>query len=271
MFRKLTLLAVVGSFSSMASAGLFDSNDFKCGRDDAVKALSERITSDASGLLQSDFITKIEFNYNKPVAAYQNKLNSISVAVTNVSTGGNGSYVLSCSATVSFKMPQETIDVVSKVPDYLYSITGERGKINDGSVIWSDVSYSAKLADNNKDIIFSNFNQNDISDALFNASVLAENKEQIVRSLSQQVLDAVQSAYVAVDRKLNAVWKELPDSARNALKKEQLTWVNEKAKQCGKISDASSETIDLNQRIDIYQCQSKMTNERISYLSGRNS
>ncbi|VEA64670.1 Uncharacterized protein conserved in bacteria [Serratia plymuthica] len=271
MFRKLTLLVAVGVFSSTANAGLFDSNDFKCGRDDAVKALSEHIRNDASGLLQSDVLTKSKYGYDKPVSAYQSKLDSIAIAVTNVSTGGNGSYGLNCSATISLKIPQETLDVVSNAAGYLRSVTGAYGKINNGSVVWSDVSYSAKLADNNKDIIFSNFNRTDISDVMFNVSVLAENKDQIVKTLSQGSLGEAQSAYANADRELNAVWKELPDSARSALKKEQLAWVNDKVKKCGNISDAASEAINVNQRTGIYQCQAKMTNERISYLSGNNN
>ena len=271
MFRKLVLLAAVSIFSSTANAGLFDSSDFKCGRDDAVKALAEYIKDDASALLQSDFLTKSKFDYNKPVSAYQNKLDGITVNVSNASTGEEGSYGLNCMATIALQIPQETLDVVSSSPDYLRYVTGAYGKIKNGSVVWSDVSYNAKLADNKKEIIFKNFNKNDISDALFNVSVLAVNKDQIVKALSQDSLGEAQSAYKNADRELNAVWKELPDSARNALKKEQLVWVNEKTKKCGKLSDAYSEGINVNQRIGIYQCQAKMTNERISYLSGNNN
>lgn len=271
MFKKMALLAVLVAFSGATNAGLFDSNDFKCGRDDAVKALSEHIRNDASGLLQSDFLTKSKFNYNKPVSAYQSNLDGLAVNVTNVSTGGSGSDGLNCTATIALKIPQETLDVVSSSPDYLRYVTGAYGKINNGGVVWSDVSYSAKLADNNKDIVFSDFNKTDISDAMFNVSVLATNKDQIVKDVSQGSLGEAQSAYKNADRELNAVWKELPDSARSALKKEQLAWVNDKVKKCGKISDAASEAINVNQRTGIYQCQAKMTNERISYLSGNNN
>lgn len=135
MFRKLALLVAVGVFSSAANAGLFDSNDFKCGRDDAVKALAEHIKSDASGLLQSDFLTKSKFSYDKPVSTYQSKLNSIDVNVTNASTGGNGSYGLNCTATIALKIPQEALDVVASAPDYLSYVTGTYGKINNGSVV----------------------------------------------------------------------------------------------------------------------------------------
>lgn len=270
-FKKFVPAAIALTFTANAYAGLFSSSDdFKCGREDAVKALSDSFRSDASGLLQSDYLTKSRYSYDKPVADYQNKLNSLVVGVSNVSTSGNGSYGLNCSATISVKVPQETLDVVSSEPDYLHSITGSYGKLNNGSVVWSDVSYSAKLADNGKDVIFSQFNRTDLSDALFNISVLSINKSQIIHAQFKGSLDSAKAEYKISDRNLNSVWRELPDSSRNALKKEQLAWVNEKVTKCGKLSDAESNNVDIKQRIEIYQCQIRMTNERIAFLSGDN-
>jgi len=268
MLRKVSLLTAIIMFSGAAQAGLFDSNDFKCGRDDAVKALVEYIKNDASGMLQSDFITKAKFNYDKPVSVYQNMLNSMQVTATNVSTSGGGSYGLNCSATISITIPQETLDVVSKAPNYLQYVTGGYGKVSNSGVIWNGVTYSAKLADNNKDILFSEFSRTDASAAMFNMSVLAVNKDQIISSLSQSSLSSAQSAYAYADRELNAVWKELPDSVRNSMKKEQVSWVNNKVAKCGNIPDRKSATINVQQQVSIYQCQTKMTQERISYLTG---
>lgn len=257
--------------ATQAHAGLFSSaDDFKCGRDDAVKALADYIRSDASGLLQSDYLTKSKYKYDKPAADYQNKLNGLVVSVSNASTSGDGSYGLNCSATISVKVPQEALDVVSSDSNYLHYVTGAYGKLNNGSVVWSDVSYSAKLADNGKDIIFSNFSRTDLSDALFNTSVLSVNKDQLINAHTKNTLDTAKAAYKNADSELNSVWRELPDSSKNALKKEQLAWVNQKVVKCGKFSDAESNNIDMKHRIDIYQCQTKMTNERIDFLGGNN-
>ncbi|VEB98109.1 Uncharacterized protein conserved in bacteria [Cedecea lapagei] len=254
-----------------AHAGFFSSSDdFKCGREDAVKSLSDYFRSDASGLLQSDYLTKGRYNYDKPVADYQNEINGLVVSVSNVSTSGNGSYGLNCSATISVKVPQETLDVVSSNPNYLPSITRGYGKLNNGSVVWNDVSYSAKLADNGKDVIFSQFNRTDLSDALFNISALSVNKNQIINAQSKDNLDSAKAEYKNSDRNLNSVWRELPDSSRNALKKEQMAWINEKVAKCGKLSDTESNNVDMKHRIEIYQCQTKMTNDRIAFLIGDN-
>ncbi|HAT1616397.1 TPA: DUF1311 domain-containing protein [Raoultella ornithinolytica] len=270
-FMKFVPAVIALTCTANAYAGFFSSSDdFKCGREDAVKALSDYFHSDASGLLQSDYLTKSKYSYDKPVADYQNKLNSLAVGVSNVSTSGNGSYGLNCSATVSVKVPQETLDVVSSDPNYLHYVTGTYGKLNNGSVVWSDVSYSAKLADNGKDVIFSNFNRSDLSDALFNISVLSVNKNQIISAHSKAAFDSAKAEYKNADGELNSVWRDLPDSAKNALKKEQLAWVNGKVTKCGKLSDAESDNVDMKHRIEIYQCQTKMTNERIDFLSGNN-
>ncbi|MBH5326290.1 DUF1311 domain-containing protein [Salmonella enterica] len=268
MFKRMMLLAVITASTGTANAGLFDSNDFKCGREDAVKALSDYIKNDAAGLLQSDFITKGHFNYDKPVSVYQQMLNGMVVNVTNVSTSGKGNYGLNCSATISVKIPQNTLDIVKKFPDYLSDITRDGGRINNDNVTWDVVKYSAKLADNNKDIIFSEFNRSYISRAIYEMSVLSVNKEQIVHTYLQKELMKAQSAYAGADRELNAIWKALPDSVRNSMKKEQLAWVNSKTSKCGKLSDATSETTNIQHRVDIYQCQTRMTDERISWLTG---
>ena len=277
MLKKLALLVASGLFSYSANAGLFDSSDFKCGRDDAVKALSDHIRNDALSLLQSDFLTKsqnddgkLRSTYDKPLSMYQNRLGSISIVIKDVSTEGHGSYGLNCRATILLKIPHETMDVISNKSSFLDSLTGSQGKFNNGSIVWNNVSYSVKLADNNKDILLREFEGTDISSAILSSSILAEDKDKFLKLISDKYLLEKQSAYADADRELNITWKELPDSARKSLKKEQLAWVNDKVKKCGKISDAASETVDVNKRASIYQCQMKMTKERISYLSGNN-
>jgi hypothetical protein len=174
--KTMKLMKFIPAFFALtcavnAHAGFFSSSDdFKCGRADAVKALSDYFRSDASGLLQSDYLTKSRYTYDKPVADYQNKLNSLVVSVSNASTSGDGSYGLNCSATISVKMPQDTLDVVSSDPNYLHFVTGSYGKLNNGSVVWSDVSYSAKLADNGKDVICSGSQNQDTGITCFHFS-----------------------------------------------------------------------------------------------------
>ncbi|EXU74087.1 lysozyme inhibitor LprI family protein [Erwinia mallotivora] len=270
-FIKFVPVVIALTCTANAYAGFFSSSDdFKCGREDTVKTLSDYFLSEASGLLQSDYLTKSKYSYDQPVADYQNKLNSLVVGVVNVSTSGKDSYGLNCSATIAVKVPQEALDVVSSDPNYLHFITGSYGKLNNGSVVWSGVSYRAKLADNGKDVIFSQFNRTDLSDALFNISVLSVNKSQIINAQAKDNLDSAKAEYKNSDSNLNSVWRELPDSSRNALKKEQVAWVNGKVAKCGKLSDAESNNVDIKHRIEIYQCQIRMTNDRIAFLTGDN-
>ncbi|MXF29122.1 hypothetical protein FQ043_25350, partial [Escherichia coli] len=76
------------------------------------------------------------------------------------------------------------------------------GLINNNNVTWDVVKYSARLADNNKDIIFSEFSRSYISRAIYEMSVLSVNKEQIVHTYLQRELMKAQSAYAGADREL---------------------------------------------------------------------
>ncbi|RRW69712.1 DUF1311 domain-containing protein [Pantoea dispersa] len=270
----MKLMKLIAAFIALtctlnAHAGFFSSPDgFKCGREDAVKTISNYYRNDALGLLQRDYITKTEFSYDKPIAAYQNKLNDLVVVASNVTTYDDSYYGLKCSATISVKVPQEALDVMTSVPKYLLFVTGNYSRLNNGNVVWSDVSYNVKLADNGKDVIFNPIDNISLSKALFNISVLSVDKDQIINANSKDTLNSAKSEYKTSDRDLNSVWRDLPDSSRNALKKEQLAWVNTKVDKCGKLSDAESDNVDMKQRIEIYQCQAKMTRERIDFLGG---
>lgn len=268
MFRRGLLVFVLSFSSSTAYAGMFDFDEFKCGKSDAVDKLVERMRLDAFSELDDAFMVKsktVDFHY--PVSTYQYKLDNINPIVTDVATGGSGSYGINCSATISYKIPPEAMDVLNTIPEYATLITEGGGKIQKGSVVWRNVSYDARLADNGKDIIFSNISASYIPVSMVYVSVFSVNKIEILNALSLRDLKKEQSYYENADSELNSLWRTLPDSARNSLKQEQVAWINEKTKKCGKISDATAESMDANKRTAIYQCQTKMTRERMYFLS----
>ncbi|QHB33843.1 DUF1311 domain-containing protein [Yersinia canariae] len=267
MLRKCFILSSVLFFSVNAQAGFFgDSNDFKCGREDAVKALQDYIRGEAEGLLQSNYITNTTIFYGKDLQVFQEKLNSISINASNVTTASNTGSELNCKATIAIKIPTETLDVVKDNPNYLSRLLSNGGMLNKGSVVWSDYSYSIKLADNKKDISVSRISY--ITGALYQATILAVTKDDIISRNYNEKLNGVKNDYISQDAYLNDVWKRLPDAIRSSMKKEQVAWVNEKVTKCGKLSDAESATTPSQNRIKIYQCQTKMTQERIAFLGG---
>lgn len=266
MFKKSLLLSSFLFCTVSAHAGLFGGDDFKCGREDAVKALQESIRSGAAGKLQSDYITNSSVFYGKNLQDFQDKLNTIEINSSNVSTSGGSGNDLSCKATISIKLPVETLDVVKDTPRYLSGLVVNGGALNANSVVWNDYSYGVKLADNKKDIAVTSISY--IASALFQADMLAVTKAEIIYNNFISKVNDAKNSYTSQDSYLNSIWKSLPDSARAAMKKEQITWVNEKALKCGKLSDANSTAIPAQKRVEIYQCQTKMTQERISFLGG---
>lgn len=269
MKKSILAVSVILMFSQSASAGLFDSNDFKCGREDASDTIQKYIKDEASGVLQNTYLAKGDNSYSKPLSAYQKELDLITVSTTNVSTVKNDDNVLTCNATASFKISPETLAVIGDDPSRLYRITQGSGKVNNGNVVWKKVSYNLRLADNGKDIQVDNFsNYNDITVSLYQAALMGVDKEEILNGNAQNRLLSAKNSYEQSDAILNQVWNELPDAARSSMRKAQGAWVSEKSIKCGKLSDAGLSTVAIEQRVKIYQCQTKLTQERISYLGG---
>lgn len=70
-FMKYIPSVITIIFTANAYAGLFSSSDeFKCGREDAVKALQQYIKDGASEMLQNDSLKNAKILFNKPVSVY---------------------------------------------------------------------------------------------------------------------------------------------------------------------------------------------------------
>jgi len=105
-------------FSISAQAGFFgQSDDFKCGREDAIKAVQNTLRETASATLQTEFITSPAL-FSQPQGSYLNILESIPIDISNISTIGSKDSIASCTATVSIKFPEETLAVVAIAPKF---------------------------------------------------------------------------------------------------------------------------------------------------------
>lgn len=274
--RKLSLIALSTLlFSLNATAGLFDSTpEFKCGREDSVAALQGKIRNDAISKLQEAYLTSPQKFYGKPLKNYLDKANQIAIVMENVTTKTFKSEDLSrqCTAKISLTLPPELLSVMTTFPDKVGSISRGKGKVLNDRVQWENYNYSIALADNNKDIAVSyEYTDSDyIAEALFNISLFALNKDDLENADLKNKLSTSAYSYSDSDRHLNDIWKGMPESVRASMKKEQTAWITEKTRKCGKLSDASSESAPLKTRIAIYQCQTKMTDERVRYLGGDN-
>ncbi|ENO0289366.1 MULTISPECIES: lysozyme inhibitor LprI family protein [Enterobacter] len=260
-------------FSFTATAGLFDSApEFKCGREDAVAAMQAKIRDDAMSKLQETYLATPSQFYGKPLKSYQEKANQIAIHLENVTTKpfDKNDSNRSCSAKVTLAIPTEILGFIAAYPQKLERINQGGGKVLNNSVQWDNFVYILSLADNEKDISASyEYSDRDyVSQSLVDMTMLAMNKSEFEKAdLNNKLNDAV-LAYSENDSQLNNLWKSLPESVRASMKKEQNLWINEKAKKCGKISDASSTATPVETRINIYQCQADITHERYVYLGG---
>lgn len=103
---------------------------------------------------------------------------------------------------------------------------------------------------------------------LYLIALLSVNKNELIAESNKEKFDLAQSTYNEADAELNALWESLPESVRTSMKSSQLTWVKGKTVKCGKLSDVSNNTLDITTKVNIFSCQTRMTNERITLLGG---
>lgn len=271
-FMKYITALITFTCAANSYAGFFSSSDeFKCGRDDAVKALQQYIRDGASEMLQHDSIQNAKILLNKPVNVYSEKMNSITVDVKGASTIGTTSPTeVSCKAKVSILLPQESIDVIHAIPEQIARLQSGQESFYNNAVIWKDYSYNLKLSDDKKDISVTDLMKDSASSELYFITLSSVNKNELIDKNNDIKIKVAQNEYNEADTELNILWKNMPDSIRASMKSSQLAWVKDKAVKCGKISDATGNTADIATKVNIFNCQTKMTNERITILGGGN-
>lgn len=262
--------AIVLSVVSLnAHAGFFSSSDdFKCGREDALQAVQKSIKESASEILQSKYISSGRTSfYNKPVEEYQKEIDGLQVSFSNTSTSEQrSSSFMNCTSTISVKVPAASLNLSQELPHQFSLLKVGGASLLNGSLVWKNYSYQIKLADNKKDIIVGDMNS--MPQAVYNTAWLSVNHDNILSDDLKNKLNNMRYSYADSDRELNDIWKSLPVSLRTSMKASQQEWVKLKAQKCGSLSEAQSEQGDLKAKIATYSCQIGMTEERINFLGG---
>lgn len=272
MFKKIIpLLLLLSSFPS--HAGFFDSApELKCGNDNAVSAIKEWIVNEALSELQSTYLELPSQFYNLPQNQYEQQIRAIALKTDDVLTQSQRTELnkRSCTARFSAAIPASTLELVKALPDNLRLITIGDGKTLNNHIVWKDINYDIRFADNEKDIIIiPNESNYLIAKSVFNMAVFSVAKDALLENSKREELRDIEDEYNENDRTLNAKWSALPDSIRSVMKKEQQIWATNKAKTCGSLSDARSEMLPVTQRINIFACQNRLTISRIDYLAGK--
>ncbi|MDF3829505.1 MULTISPECIES: lysozyme inhibitor LprI family protein [unclassified Pseudocitrobacter] len=271
MLRKTIFLLLVLS-PTLSHAGLFESEpELKCGNDNVIAAAKAWFYDESLSQLQNSYIQTPELFHGIPQNTYEQQLRAIPIQFGDVTTLSlrTGMTQRNCTAKISAGIPQATLDLLKILPESLNDITQGNGQVLNNDVVWKEVKYEIQVADNGKDIIV-NATQDikPLTTSIYNIATLAVAKDALIRQKNDADISMAEQRFNRDDRELNIIWQSLPDSSRAALKKEQQVWVTQKAQKCGKISDAKSEAVPAAQRINIYQCQQRLTGERIAYLGG---
>lgn len=271
MKKALAFIFLTASFSS--HAGLFDSTpELKCGNDNAVTATKAWIYNEALGHLQQNYLTEAStLFFDIPLTQYEQQLRTIPIHINDVITKNaepENANLRSCSAKISMDIPDPLFKVINKLPDTLPYISQNGGQFINTAITWQNVEYNIQFSDNGKDIVVTPVKKIDrLTWSIYVMARMSVSGDNLIKKKNNSLIEIATKKFESKDRELNQVWNSLPASSRAALKQQQREWINKKERECGKLSDAKSETLSTTERISIYQCQREMTNTRIAYLS----
>ncbi|MBR7631585.1 DUF1311 domain-containing protein [Aeromonas popoffii] len=262
--KFLFFVSLLG-LSSAVNAGTFDSKEeklpFKCGREDAISALTEALRDNA--------LSKISISPDK-LERFQNQVEKAPVSISDVSTTNDSSQELKCVATVSMTVPVELKELAEKAPEVFSEFIREsHGLYKNGNLIWNGISYKVRLADNEKDISVALGDTYYVPMSLAKASYLSITKDDIIQRNNPSRVTIAKQAYEAEDARLNKIWKAIPSSFRASMKNEQISWIWQKENNCGNIESANNVNLSISGKVELYECQTEMTKARIKYLSGQ--
>ncbi|HHQ4655110.1 TPA: hypothetical protein ACSPZZ_004395, partial [Aeromonas hydrophila] len=141
--KFLVLVSILG-LSSTVNAGFFDSQKdtlpFKCGREDAVNALTVALHDNA--------LSRISVS-PEMLERFQNQVEKVPFSISEVSTTNDSSPELKCLATVSMAVSVELMELAEKAPEVFSEFIREsRGLYKNGSLTWKGISYRVRLSDN---------------------------------------------------------------------------------------------------------------------------
>lgn len=251
--------------SSIASAGFFDSKEenpsFKCGREDSILAMTEALRDSA--------LSKMALSADK-LDRFQSKVAMVPIRVSDVSTTSSSTQELKCIATISMTVPAELKEISETVPIVLSEFINEsHGLYKNGELSWKNVSYSLRLADNEKDISVDLGETYYAPMSLASSSYLAIKKDEIIKKNDPSRVTIAKQSYEAEDAHLNKIWKSIPASFRSSMKDEQVAWIWGKESKCGKLESADFAGLTISEKVERYECQTEMTKNRSDYLSGK--
>lgn len=245
------------------------SDDFKCGRADAIQSVQQYVKDTTVSSLQIDSITAPLVLNNKPLKFYINKLNAVDVVISGASTIKRKSATeMNCQADVAIKLPLDVIDVVQTIPEKLSDLKAGGGNLHNHSIVWKTYKYNIRLSDDKQDISVIDHMNNLASTTLYHAVIIAVNKKEIMKGQEMRKLSNIQAEHDETALKFNAIWDAMPEQVRVFMDTSRQEWIQEEKNTCGEISEAVSETKPARYRISIYECRVKMLRERIAFFNG---
>lgn len=240
------------------------SDELNCGSLIFKDALSHEIYAQVDKL-NTGFITKEEIN-QIPVKISKHVTQAVQVTggfrcLANVEVGIDKRVVKNLSNVDLHYDPSARIFSDQYFPDYYRTVLAD-------GVISQHVIYDANLK-NDTEAVINIFEPNMVSATIYAIAWFAKNADDIAQNIEEGKYQDVIKNYNSADSQLNAIWDDFSETAKQSLKSDARKWILEKNRICGNVDDLNNNHLPLSEKIPVYECQTKMTLQRIDALSSQ--
>lgn len=237
------------------------SDELSCGSQFFKNALSDKIYSEIDSLnsdsINDESIHQVPVKIDKYTTQARRKNGLRCLASVEVGIDDNVSKNLGSDDLHYYK--NAAILAGQYFPDYYHTVLAD-GLITQR--IYYDIEYK-----NDKDFNIDIFEPNMVSATIFGVAWFEVNSDDITKKIKEGKYQYASNEYKAADKELNAVWNGFSVAIKKQLMHDAKLWVSDKNKICGKVEGLEKSKIPLNEKTSIYQCQTKMTLQRIGVLS----
>lgn len=106
-----------------------------------------------------------------------------------------------------------------------------------------------------------------ISRSIYAVAWFQQNIDDVKAEITQNEYLEAYSLFTSKDRDINEIYNNFPAIIQERLRNDMRKWIKEKNDKCGKIESLSHNDVSTTEKINVYKCQTEMTEKQIEVLT----
>lgn len=106
-----------------------------------------------------------------------------------------------------------------------------------------------------------------VSLSIYGVAWFKQNIDDVKAEIAQNSYIDAYSNFTNKDRDINEIYNHLPSLIQERVRGDMRQWIKEKNDKCGKIESLSHNDVSTTEKINVYKCQTEMTEKQIEVLT----